>query len=189
MGTRVELNRNLDQVVAARIARPAVDRLAGQVRDAAARLAPDGKIWVTAHDERVRYSHAETDAQLIPENLRYRLPAVTYVPKGRGPDGKAVNPGGGWKPLPGQVDLGRRPRDPDLPVHQAINCRCLSVSVPGAVGRTIRATPATVTASGALAEVFTRFPRAAEAEFGTGQDRGAHFMAGAVREVAARLRR
>lgn len=189
MATRVELNRNLDQIIAARIGRAAADRLAEQVRDEAARRAPDGKIWVTAHDERVRYSHAETDGQLIPENLRYRLPAMEYIRKGRGPDGKAINPAGGWRPVPGQVDLARRPRDRALPVHQAINCRCGSVIVPGAVGRSIKTTPAVLAGAAAQARVYTRFPRAAEAEFGTGQDRGAHFMGGAVRDVGSRLRR
>lgn len=189
MATRVDLDRDLDRVVAERIAGPAVARLAEQVQRAAQRLAPDAKTWVTAHDERVRYSHRETDTQMVPENLRYLLPAVVYVPKGRGRDGKAINPGGGWRPVPGRTDPARVPRDPDLPVHQRVNCRCRSVTVPGVIARSIRLGPVEVTAVAASAQVFTRFPRAAEAEFGTSGDRGAHFMGGAVREVAARLPR
>jgi hypothetical protein len=187
MATRVELTPDLDRKMADLAAR-AVDQLTGQVQDAARKLAPDGKIWVTAHDERVRISHARADGQLIPDNLRYRLPAVYYVRKGRGPDGKAANPGGGWKAIEGRFDLARRPRDEALPVHQSVNCRCASVAVAGAIARSIHRTPVALAATRASAEVYTRFPRAAESEFGTSGDVGAHFMAGALREVAARLR-
>jgi hypothetical protein len=187
MATRVELVPHLDRKVAEMVGRPAVDGLADQIRSAARRLAPDGKIWVTAGDERVRPSHRETDGQLIPGNLRYRLPAVEYVRKGRGPDGRAVRPGG-WKIIEGRFDLARVPRDSALPVHQAINCRCASVAAAGAVARSIHRTPVALAATRASAEVYSRFTRVAESEFGTSEDAGAHFMGGAIREVAARLR-
>lgn len=187
--TRVELDRDLDQVVAVRVALPAAERLTERVQRAAQRLAPPAKLWVTAHDERVRYSHREADAQMIPANLRYLLPAVVYVRKGRNEHGKAMNPEGGWKPVPGRHDLARAPRDPELPIEQRINCRCASFELPGALARTIFTTPAVLRGAAAVAQVYTRFPRAAESETGTSRDRGAHFMAGALREVAAGMRR
>jgi hypothetical protein len=47
------------------------------VRDRAQRNAPDGKVWVTAHDERVRPSHVHADGQVVPDNLRYLIPKVS----------------------------------------------------------------------------------------------------------------
>lgn len=188
MPSRVELVRDLDQLVAARFGRRAVDRLKGQVESEARRRAPAAKVWTTAHDEQVRLSHRLTNGQTIPANLRFRLPKVVYVHKGRDPHGNALDPAGGWKLTEGH-DLGRFPRDSDLPVHQTVNCRCQSVPLPGVVAASIHAGPTTVTAVRAHAEVSTRFPRAAESENGTSGDPAARFMSGAVAAVAARLRR
>lgn len=174
MATRVELIRDLDSVIAARIARPAVERLTAQVAAEARARAPAAKTWVTAGDERVRRSHRDTDGQTIPANLRYKLPKMEYV--------RNV----GYVQISG-VDLARLPGDPALPVHQAINCRCQSVEVAGAIARSIRSTHVTLSGTRVTAQVYTDFHRAAESEFGTSGDQAAHFMAGAVRAAAARL--
>ena len=185
---RVELSRRLEAAVAERVVRPVVERIAEDLREEAARRAPDGSRWETAEDERVRLSHAEADGQVVPDNLRFRLPAVAYVRKGRGRDGKALNPAGGWK-LTAGWDLARRPGDPDLPLHQRVNCRCRAVRVPGAVASSIVAGPAVVEGARVTAQVWTEFPRAAESEFGTGGDRAARFMRGALEEVSRRYPR
>src|SRR4051794_35237504 len=59
--THFEARAGLDEEVAMRIALPTVRRMAAQVRDRAQRNAPDAKVWVTAHDERVRPSHEHAD--------------------------------------------------------------------------------------------------------------------------------
>jgi hypothetical protein len=175
----------LEQKVAAML-RPKVTRIARQVRDEAARAAPPAKQWVTAHDEMVRPSHREAHEQTIPANLRYQLPAMHYIHKGRDSRGKAINQAGGWKIIEGSYDLAVTPRDQQLPTHQKINCRCASVTIPGAVGRSVRSGEAIVRGSLVTATVWVRYRRVAESEFGTGRDPGAHFMAEARRMVAAR---
>lgn len=169
--------------------RPKVAGIARQVRDEAARAAPPGKVWVTAHDERVRPAHREAHQQTIPANLRYRLPAMRYVHKGRDSHGRAINPAGGWVIVEGVYDLAVAPRDPRLPTHQTINCRCQSITVPGAVGRSIRAGQAVAVGARVVAAVWSRYRRVAESNFGGGGDPGAHFMETARRIVAARYPR
>lgn len=166
MPTHFEPAAGLDEMVALRFLRPTIDRAKGEVERLAQANAPHAKVWITMRDERVRHSHVETDGQIIPANLRYRLPKV--------------EPGVG-------VDLARVPGDPNLPAAQRINCRCNSVAVPWAVARSIHATPTLVMGTRVSAQVETRFPRAAESEFGTESDEAAHFMGRAVEQVRVTL--
>lgn len=162
---------DLDAKVALRILTPRVEHLTSRVADEAQRLAPDGKVWITMRDERVRPSHVHTDGQEVPDNLRYKLP-------------KALddNPGSqGW-------DLARRPRDPELPIANRINCRCESVPVPRAVAEAIHRLPLLITGTKVRGTVVCTYPRAAEAEYGSDGDAGAHFMSGAVDHVALESR-
>lgn len=165
MVSRFEPNPDLDAVVAAKFARPLVERATGAVRDAARVFAPPVKIWVTMQDERVRHSHAETDGQAVPDNLRYKLPKV----RGAG------------------TDLARRPRDPALPMDQTIKCRCEDVLVADMLSRTIHALPVVQQGTRVVGQVETRFKRAAESENGTTGDTAAHFMLRALRQVAAAM--
>ncbi|QSI49960.1 hypothetical protein [Thermobispora bispora] len=174
--------------LAARLAAGPVARHVHRVAEAIARQArqnaPPAKTWITAHDERVRPSHNAAHGQTIPANLPYRLPKTVYVRKGRGSDGRAINPGGGWKLAPGH-DLADKPRDPRLPVHQRINCRCTSREVPGAVAAGITASEPDVTPTRVSATVTARFPRVGESELA---DHGGGWFREAARTVAARYR-
>lgn len=165
MVSRFEPAPGLDARVAARIARPKVDRINESVRDAARRNAPPVRIWITMRDERVRHTHVLTDGQVIPDNLRFKMPAVTGVGH----------------------DLAKHPRDPSLPLEQRIHCRCEDPTVAGAIARTIHAFPSVLQGTRVVAQTETRFPRAAESENGNTNDPGAFFMRNALREVAARL--
>jgi hypothetical protein len=177
---------DLDAQIARTVGMRAVERLKRQVEHGAKARAPAAKVWMTVKDDRVRPSHVLAHGQTIPENLRYKLQAMIYVRKGRGPGGHAINPAGGWELTP-LVDLARKPRDPSLPIEQKAECRCESVIIVDGVARTIHSGPTEVAGTRARAEVYTRFPRAAESEVGTEQDKAAHFMSGAVREARARL--
>jgi hypothetical protein len=161
--------------MAATVGRRATDRLKRQVEEEARRRAPGAKMWVTEQDERVRPSHQDADKQTIPDNLRFQLPKVANTRRGE------------WRRIPG-FDLARFPRDPGLPVHQTVRCRCVAVALPEALAVSIHAGATEIQGAQARAEVATRFNRAAEAEHGTSHDTGGHFMSGAVRAVAARLR-
>jgi hypothetical protein len=161
-------NPALGTIVATKFGVPAVDRLKNAVRREGQRRAPDGKVWVTARDERVRDSHIATDGQLVPDNLRYILPKS------------------GHGTLAAGRDLARAPRDASLPIGNRINCRCASVSVPGAIARTIHTTPTIVVGSRAEARVVVDFPRVVESEFPDQPDRGGGWLRAAVDEVAAR---
>lgn len=174
---RVVLRKDLETMVAARLVRPKVERILDQMRGEAARRAPDAKTWITAEDERVRYSHEHTHGQTVPANLRYQLPKMTYVSHL------------GYLPVPGRYDLAREPRDPDLPDHQTENCRCESLPVPEIMGASIRASAVTVAGPRVTGEIYTRFPRAAESEFGTADDEAAYFMRGALVVAQAAFRR
>lgn len=114
-------------------------------------------------DERVRPAHVHADGQTIPDNLRFVL---------RRDD-------------TGKIELGRRPRDPALHISLRINCRCVSVPVPGVVGASIQALTPVIEGPRVTAEVETRFPRAAESEQGTSEDHAARFLGRAVDHVAA----
>jgi hypothetical protein len=164
---------DLDARVAVLIARPLVERLNEDLRDAARRRAPDVKTWMTVRDERVRRSHVRTDGQTIPVNLRFKVPKV-----GTGDDPNDIRVG---------FDLARHPRDPALPIGNRINCRCADPVLVGVLAATIHALPAVLQGTRVVAQTETRFPRAAESENGTTEDTAAYFMRDALREVAARL--
>jgi hypothetical protein len=188
---RVTVRRDLEIVVAAQLVRPRVDRILERIRDRAQRAAPPAKAWLTYEDDRVRPSHRATHGQTIPANIPFRLPKMFYERRGRGPDGKAINPGGGYKVVPAGLgyDTAMEPRDPDLPLEQRIECRCESVELPGAVARAIVATPVTVAGRRVSGRVEVTFPRIAESEHAD----GGHFMRQALLAeavaVSARPRR
>lgn len=165
LAVRFEARKGLDEEIARRIVAPRVRRALDMLQDAAQGNAPAVKTWVTMRDERVRPSHFEADTQTIPANLRFRLRAAD-----------------------GGVDLARHPRDPDLPAAQAANCRCTDPETPHLLSESIHSTHVSVAGTRVDGSVETRFPRAAESEFGTSEDEAAHFMTNALREVALRLR-
>lgn len=179
---RVELRRDLN-TVAARLAAPTVERLARDVADAARERAPAAKVWISRDDERVRPAHVAAHGQTIPANLRFKLPRQAYIHGG----GRGSNISGHTVIVPG-YDLARRPRDKNLPPDQRANCRCLDATLPKLIARRIHVSPVVVTGSQARAQVSVRFLRIVETEFGTGEDRAARFLGGAVDVVAARLR-
>lgn len=157
----------LDVTIAQRFARPAVARVLDMLLDEAKARAPQTRVWVTSRDERVRPTHVEADSQVVPDNLRFILNKV-----------------GGQ---PGH-DLARHPRDPALPAAQAINCRCDDPTVGDFLRESLHASDVDVTGTRVSGQVYTDFDRAAESENGTDEDTAAHYMAGALQEVAARLR-
>lgn len=181
----------LDREVAARFLLPHVDRLTGRVAEEARRLAPGVKVWLTMRDERVRTTHRLADGQAVPDNLRFRLhkaQADTHGLRASTPEatgGAAPDTNLGYAP---GWDLARYPGDPDLPVGQRINCRCQALPLPEALRAAIHADPATLTGTEVRGRVTCTFPRAGEAEYGTDQDTGAHFMAGAIDRVATETR-
>lgn len=174
--------------LAARLVAHHIRDIVDQVTDAAVReirdQAPEAKTWVTDGSENVRESHAEAHGQTIPGNLPYRLPKQVYVPRGRGQDGRAVTPSGGWRTVSGW-DLAQAPRDESLPIHQSINCRCQSVPLPGAVAAAVTRTAVTTTRKAARAYVHVTFPRVAESEFAV---QGGGWLRRAALAVASRHR-
>lgn len=163
---RFEPAAGLDTEVARRLGVPAIRRALDMLTDEAKRNAPPVRVWITMRDERVRRTHVETDAQAIPANLRYKMPATDGV----------------------GFDLARAPRDPDLPIAQRANCRCDETTLDSALRESIHSTGVDHTGTIVTGTVETRFPRAAESEFGTTRDSAAHYMTNALREVALRLR-
>lgn len=164
---RTEINGDLDRVIAARFGVPAVRRAVSMLTDSAKANAPGVRVWVTMRDERVRTTHVDADAQMIPDNLRF----------------KVENP-----KMPGTYELARHPRDPALSKENAINCRCDDPPLQHPLADSIHGTEPTQVGNRVIGTVETRFPRASESEFGTSEDEAAHFMTNALREVAARLR-
>jgi hypothetical protein len=163
MVTRFEPAPGLDETVAARFALPFVERLSEELLTISRVYVPDAKVWVTVRDERVRHTHVETDGQVIPENLRYKVPST----KGVG------------------VDLGRQPRDVALPLPNRINCRCASVPLPGLLVPTIVRMPTILSGTRVNGGIESRFPRIGESHEGTSGDPGVPFMRRAIQEVAA----
>ncbi len=166
MVARFEPRKGLDLELAQRVAAPRVRRILNMLNDEAQRRAPATRVWVTMRDERVRTTHFETDAQIIPTNLRFKMPN-RY--------------GTGF-------DMARYPRDPELPKAQRDGCRCDDPTLPQPLRDSIHTTDVTVIGTRATGSVETKFPRAAESENGSMGDPGAYFMLGALQEVAARLR-
>jgi len=164
---RYEPPGDLDSQIASRVLAPVVRRALNNVVEGAQRHAPPVGVWITARDERVRHTHIATDSQAVPANLRFQLPQIS---------------GDGY-------DLARAPRDPDLPIGQSINCRCMVGTLPRLLADSIQAGPVQVTGPRVRGEAFTRFPRAAESEFGnTTGDEAARFMGRGLQEAAARMR-
>lgn len=156
----------LDAIVAERFGRPAIARVLDMLQDEAQRRAPAVRVWITQRDERVRRTHFLTDEQLVPDNLRFKLPKA---------DGTGH-------------DLARHPRDPDLPIEQRIHCRCDDPKIEHLLAESIHTSDVRVEGNRAHGQVYTDFHRAAESEHGTDKDQPARFMGGALDEVAARLR-
>lgn len=166
MASRFEPARGLDVTIARVFGVPAVRKAVAMLETEAKRNAPPVRVWVTMRDERVRASHMDADTQTIPANLRFRLDKASGV----------------------GIDLARSPRDPDLPIENRINCRCDDPSLDAPLRDSIHATDVVQTGTRVQGSVETRFPRAAESEFGTDRDTPAYFMTTALHEVAARLR-
>jgi hypothetical protein len=171
--TRFEARPGLDEEVAMRIALPTVRRMAAHVRDRAQRNAPDAKVWVTAHDERVRPSHEHADGQEVPDNLRYLVPKV-------GVDTS--------QPIAaGNYDQARKPRDPTLPFLNRVECRCESVPLRGIIARAIHMEDAHALGARVSARVSVKFPRIVESEHPSEPDRGGGWFLSAVKDAAATL--
>ncbi len=182
--TRTRIRSDLAARLAAGPVRRIVEDVAEDIAQQARENAPPAKVWQTDADEHVRPSHAAAHGQTIPANIPFRLERMVYERKGRRPDGRAVNQAGGWKTVDGW-DVADRPRDPRLPVHQSINCRCQMATVPGLVAAGITAGPAAVRGTRVSATVTARFERAGESEFA---EQGGGWLASAARTVAARSR-
>lgn len=170
--------RDLRARLAAGPVRRAVDKVTDRAEREVREHAPEAKEWETDGDEQVRPSHAAADRQSIPANLPYRLPKQTYLRKGE----DAENPAGGWTLTPGW-DLADRPRDPGLPVHQAVNCRCESRHLPGVIAAAVTRTPVTVGRGRVSATIRVSFPRIAESEFA---EQGGGWLAAAARAAVSR---
>jgi hypothetical protein len=156
----------VDQQVAERLVQPVMHRVIDMLTDEARRRAPAAKTWVTMRDAKVRPTHVHADGQSIPANLRFLIEKV---------DGTGY-------------ELARQPGDRALSDANYYNCRCVTATVPQAIAETIHGTDVHVDGTVVHGSVETRFPRAAESNDGTSQDEATHFMDGALREVAARLR-
>lgn len=154
--------KGLDALIARRYGQPKMRRVVQMLTDQVKTNAPEARVWVTMRDERVRKSHMDTDSQVIPTNLKFILP----------------RPGGGH-------DEAAKPRDPNLPADQRINCRCDDPALPDLIRDSIHATDVQVEGNVVRASVETKFRRAAESE--AAKD-GGGWMAAALRDVAQRLR-
>src|SRR5687768_11827165 len=98
--TRVELAADFEARVARLIARRVGD-VADQVAAETRKNAPAAKVWGAVNGEAARPSHRHSHRQRVPANLRFRLPRMMYVPKGRGrPGRRGANQAGGWKVIP-----------------------------------------------------------------------------------------
>ncbi|MEU4231087.1 hypothetical protein AB0F17_42920 [Nonomuraea sp. NPDC026600] len=185
--TKARIYPGLAKRLAAGVIRDKVERITEAVAEEAKDRAPDAKRWQTTNGADARPSHRHADGQIIPASVPYQLPKMEYVRKG-GDDRRRSGTGPGrWVTL-AAVDLADRPRDPSLPLHQRIHCECQSVIVPGVIAAATRALPATVRGSKVSAMVEVVFPRIGEAEFGTNDTPGSHFLSLAGSLVMARRR-
>jgi hypothetical protein len=172
--THFEPRPGLDEDVALRIALPTVRGVAREVASRVRSDAPDGKVWVTAHDERVRPSHVHADGQVAPDNLRYLVPKV--------------NTGNDVNDIRAGYDQAKAPRDPNLPIGNRINCRCVSVPLRGIIARAVQLDDALASGAHVRARVSVRFPRVVESEHPSEPDRGGSWFRRAVEETAAGMR-
>lgn len=161
----LELRGDLEEMVAAKFARPAVARLLDEAAEQVRRRAPEAKVWVTARDEKVRPTHVQADSQTIPDNLRYRVPHPTLAD-----------------------ELARHPGDPNLSPANRQNCRCTSAALPGAIAATVAKGPVLVTGTTVRGEVSATFHRVVESEYPSQGDSGGGWMRAALRATAATTR-
>lgn len=170
--TRLVVDRGLDARLAAS---PGLQRAVGKVAQAVAAQgranAPDGALWVTARDERVRRSHVRADRQEIPANLRFHVPKVDT-----GDDANDQRSG---------FDLAAAPRDPSLPIGNRIACRCARVPLPGAIAARIHVSDTRTVGLQVSARVSVGYPRVAGSEFGEDGDPGSRWLGRAGQTVAA----
>ncbi|MGA4995965.1 hypothetical protein [Nonomuraea bangladeshensis] len=185
--SRARIAPGLAKRLAAGVIRDKVESITDAIAEETKDRAPDAKRWVTTNGPDARPSHRHADGQTIPATIPYRLPKMEYIRKGGDNRRTGAHGPGGWVTLTA-VDLADRPRDPGLPIHQRINCDCRSVIVPGVIAAATRALPTRVRGSKVAAAVEVVFPRIGEAEFGTGDVRGSHFLALAGSAVMARRR-
>jgi hypothetical protein len=159
------MSPGLNAAVTAVIVRRWLDRAGPGLLADVQRGCPPARQWETAHDERVRPSHAKADGQVIPGNLRFILD----------------------KPQEAGTEQARWPRDPALSAANKINCRCETVTIAGLIAATMTVSDAQAAGTVARITVSSRFPRIAESELGDGTSPGLHFMGRALRDLAARL--
>lgn len=159
--------KGLDQAIAAKVLQPRVNAVAQRLLETAQRTAPPSKVWVTLEDDRVRHSHRAVDGQEIPDNVPFILP----------------------KPNGGGHEAGMMPRSPEFTLENRINCRCVAVTLPEAIARSMHLDHATVVAARVTAQVWTGYERAAESEHaqhgGGWFARAAHQVAGSAGDVRA----
>jgi hypothetical protein len=150
----------LDERIAAGVMRRRADAL---IRDTEALIrvyAPPAKVWVTAHDERVRPTHNEADGQSVPSNLRFEL----------------SKPGRSGE-ITASKELAVRPNDPNLSLANRIRgndpfgCRCVAPEIPGLVAAGTRS-EVTVRGSRVRGVVEVPFPRVVESNFPSSPDTG-----------------
>lgn len=195
--SRADLRADLDAVVTAIIVRRWMDRAAPELLTDVQRECPPARQWETAHDERVRTTHAKADGQTIPGNLRFILDRPQAGPTATGQASRAAHGAEGHhggqtgnvarKPEQAGTEMARYPRDPGLSPANRYNCRCETITIAGLIAATMTATDAEAAGTIARFAVSSRFPRIAESELGDGTDPGLHFMARALTEFAARL--
>ncbi|WP_433513740.1 hypothetical protein ACQP2T_61025 [Nonomuraea sp. CA-143628] len=184
--TRARIHPGLTKRLAAGVIRDKVERITEAVAEEAKDRAPDAKRWQATNGADARASHRHADGQTIPATVPYQLPKMEYVRKGGDNRRRGAGPGR-WVVVTA-VDLADRPRDPSLPLHQRINCECQSIPVPGVIAAATRALPVHVRGSKVSAVVEVVFPRVGEAEFGTNDTPGSHFLSLAGSLVMARRR-
>ncbi|MEV0996874.1 hypothetical protein [Nonomuraea sp. NPDC050202] len=185
--SKARISPGLAKRLAAGVIRDKVERITEAVAEEAKDRAPDAKRWQTTNGAEARPSHRHADGQTIPATIPYQLPKMEYVGRASDDRGRAAAGAGRWVTSTA-VDLADRPRDPSLPIHQRINCECQSVIVPGVIAAATRALPTRVRGSKVSAAVEVVFDRIAEAEFGTNDTPGSHFLSLAGSLVMARRR-
>lgn len=156
---------------------PHVARLADKAKESAAAAAPGVKVWQTAFDALVRPWHVSAHGQSTPANLRY---ALDHSPRQGHQYPPPKHPRWGER-YSHETEYLREPRDPTAYYLQVQACRCFQ-ETNNRLGESFNRTEVVVSGSHARCEVYTRYPRAAESNFGTADDTPARFM-----EIGARL--
>ncbi|MFI7643787.1 hypothetical protein [Nonomuraea sp. NPDC049400] len=109
------------------VIRDKVEAITEAVAEEAKGHAPDAKRWHATNGADARPSHRHADGQTIPATIPCRLPNMKYTGQGGGRRGPGAGPDS-WVTF-STVDLADRPRDPDLPIHQRVNCECQSIQL------------------------------------------------------------